>query len=96
MPTLPAKSTTPTSVLIHHLRRKRVNSTIYVDKFCINGNAILHVVDEATKFQAAQHLVLVTAESVWYALCRYWIDVYVGPPDLIMNDVSKQSVANSF
>lgn len=75
---------------------KEFNSTVYVDIFYIDGHAVLHVVDEATRFQAAQLLSTVTSENVWTALRRCWMDVYVGPPDMVIHDAGKQFVAHAF
>ena len=53
----------------------------------INGSPLLHVVDEATRFQAARWLSNgISAQYVWEALRMCWIDVYLGPPDLITHD----------
>ncbi|KAI1007325.1 hypothetical protein K3495_g906 [Podosphaera aphanis] len=65
------------------------NQTIYVDVIFIESNPVLHVVDEATRFQAAQFLKGQTTQDIWDALRCSWIDVYVGPPDLIVHDAAK-------
>eukprot|EP00171_Calliarthron_tuberculosum_P004960 IDg4960t1 len=53
------------------------NHTIYIDIFYIDGKPILHVVDEATRYQAARWLESASAESVWASLRLCWIDVYL-------------------
>lgn len=49
--------------------------TFYTSTTCLS----YHMVDEATRFQATWFLGKVSSESQWSALCRYWIDVYMGP-----------------
>lgn len=72
------------------------NHTIYVDVMYINGEPILHIVDEATKFQAARWLKDMSAISTWNAIRQCWIDVYVGPPDIIIHDSGSNFTANEF
>lgn len=52
----------------------------------IDGNPILHIVDEATRFQAARWLNNISARHTWDILRLCWIDVYIGPPDHIIHD----------
>ncbi|POS88122.1 hypothetical protein EPUL_001220 [Erysiphe pulchra] len=62
------------------------NYAIIVDIMYLEGNTpVLHVVDEATRYQAAQFLKSITAQSVWEALRRCWIVTYVSPLDLIIH-----------
>ena len=75
---------------------KQFNSTIYVDVLYINGRPVLHVVDEATNYQAARWLPNVAADTIWQALRLCWIDVYVGPPDVIAHDAGKGFIAGQF
>lgn len=75
---------------------KEFNHTVFVDIFYVNKKPVLHVVDEATRYQAARWLSNVTAESVWRAMRLCWIDVYLGPPDIVMHDAGKQFVARVF
>ena len=69
------------------------NHTIYVDVFYINGRPVLHVVDEATKYQAARWLPI-SASAIWQSHRACWIDVYVCPPDIIAHDAGKGFVAD--
>lgn len=75
---------------------KDFNHSIYADVFYIDGKPVLHVVDEATNFQAAKWLKDMQAETLWRALRMCWIDVYVGPPDLVVHDAGKNFMANAF
>lgn len=71
-------------------------STIYVDLFWIDKKTVLHVVDEATRYQAARWVPSVSAGKIWEALRLCWIDVYIGPPDVIAHDPGKFFLAESF
>lgn len=75
---------------------KDFNHTVYADIFYIDAKPILHVVDEATNYQAAQWLPTVSSQSLWRALRICWIDVYLGPPDVIVHDAGKNFMAESF
>lgn len=72
------------------------NHTIYADILYIENKPILHVVDKATRFQAAAWLMTVNAESLWIALRRCWIDIYLVPPDIIAHDAGKNFMSRSF
>lgn len=65
------------------------NSTIYVNLLWIDKKTILHVVDESTRYQAARWVPTVSAEALWKALYLCWIDVYMGPPDVIAHNTRK-------
>jgi hypothetical protein len=49
---------------------------------------VLHVVNKATRFQAARFLKDISIAHVWDTLRYIWIDTYVGPPDSIIHDAS--------
>ena len=61
------------------------NYSLVVDIMYIDG-PILHVVDQAIAFQAARWLQNISAKHVWETLRLCWIDVYTGPPDVIVHD----------
>ena len=62
----------------------------------IDSRPVLHVVDEATNYQAARWLSNVSADAIWQALRLCWIDVYVGPPDIITHDAGNGFTAGQF
>jgi hypothetical protein len=72
------------------------NYSIYVDVMYIDGDPILHVIDEATRFQAAKWLRDLSAKHTWETLQYYWMDTYLGPPDLITHDAGKNFVSKKF
>lgn len=62
------------------------NYQIVADIVQLNGRNVLHVIDVATSFQAAAFVRSLSAKDTWDALCRCWIYVYQGPPDIISHD----------
>lgn len=75
---------------------KDFNHTIYADIFYIEVKPVLHIVDEATYFQATRWLENVTSDTLWRALRLYWIYVYVGPPVIIAHDAGKNFMGAVF
>lgn len=72
------------------------NHTIVIDVLYIDDNPILQVVDEGTSFQAARWLTNMSASHTWDMLRLCWIDVYVGPPDVIVHDAGTNFDSNEF
>lgn len=72
------------------------NSCVIVNVMYINQKPVLHAVDEATAFQAARFMPNVQANTTWDLLRAMWIDMYIGPPDLIKTDAGKNFVADDF
>lgn len=75
---------------------KEFNNTVYADIFYIDKKPILHVADEATYLQSARCLKDMKVETLWMALRMCWIDVYLGPPDIIAHDAGKNFMAATF
>lgn len=73
------------------------NSEKIVDIMYLDDNRpVLHVIDTATAFQSARFLKSIDAKSTWDALRLCWIDIYNGPPDLIIHDAGKNFIASEF
>ncbi|RAL67593.1 hypothetical protein DID88_008346 [Monilinia fructigena] len=72
------------------------NYAIYVDVMYIAGEPVLHIVDEATRYQAARFLDNISAKHTFDTLRECWIDVYIGPPDYIIHDAGKNFVSKEF
>ncbi|KAI0997433.1 hypothetical protein K3495_g10752 [Podosphaera aphanis] len=72
------------------------NYRVVIDVMYINSRPVLHAVDEATSFQAARFLPNITAKTTWDTLRAMWIDMYVGPPDVIVTDAGKNFTAVEF
>ncbi|KIM93291.1 hypothetical protein OIDMADRAFT_138097 [Oidiodendron maius Zn] len=71
------------------------NWSIIVDVVYIDDKPVLHVVDEATSFQAARFLPDMSAKAAWDTLRLCWIDTYQGPPDNIVTDAGKNKYLSS-
>lgn len=72
------------------------NHSIYVDVMYIDEHPLLHVVDEATRFQAARWLTNFSSSNVWNALGTCWIDSYLGPPEIINHDAGTNFTSSEF
>ena len=72
------------------------NYCIVVDIVHLEGKPTLHVVDEATAFQAAKFIPDFAASTVWEALETCWINTYLGPPDFIVTDAGTNFVGTKF
>ena len=62
----------------------------------IDNNPILHVVDKATRYQAAKWLQNVSSKHTWDILRLCWIDCYLSPPNFIRHDAGKNFVSREF
>ena len=62
------------------------NYCIIVDIFYIDGRPVLHIIDEATRYQAGRWLKDVSSKTVWEAIQECWINTYLGPPDMMAID----------
>ncbi|POS82824.1 hypothetical protein EPUL_005094 [Erysiphe pulchra] len=72
------------------------NHSIFIDVMYIDGSPALHVFDEATRFQAAKWLKKMSSQHLWESLRTCWIDVYLGPPDLINHDAGTNFTSHEF
>ena len=72
------------------------NYNIVVDVLYIENRPTLHIVDEATRFQAGRFLKDISAKHTWETLRTCWIDTYLGPPDLITHDAGKNFASKEF
>ncbi len=77
------------------------NFNIIVDIFYIEvkieiNKSILHLINEATRFQADKWLKDITTRHVWNQLRFCWIDIYLESFDLITLNASKQFIVREF
>ncbi len=61
-----------------------------MDIMYIDSMPVLHIVDEATRFSAAQFLANIGTKAIWDALLRCWATVYTGLPNRILVDQGSQ------
>lgn len=72
------------------------NHSIFVDILYIDEQLVLHIVNEATRFQAARFLPNMNSTSTWETLRECWIDAYLGPPDIINHDAGNKFTSTEF
>ena len=74
------------------------NCSIIIDIMYLDTprRPVLHVIDEATRFQAAKFLKNISSSTIWNALRKCWIDTYLGPPDMVTTDSGTQFTAPLF
>ncbi|KHJ33787.1 hypothetical protein EV44_g3595 [Erysiphe necator] len=75
---------------------RNFNSCVYIDVLYIDEKQVLQVVDEATCVQAARWLKSMNAQEAWNSLRNCWIDVYLGPPDVIVHDAGTNFTGKEF
>ncbi|KAI0995382.1 hypothetical protein K3495_g12800 [Podosphaera aphanis] len=79
-----------------HFAMMSILTIRYTLMLCTSDSPLLHVVDEATRFQAAKWLRNMSSQHVWNTLQICWIDVYLGPPDMINHDAGRNFVSSEF
>ena len=72
------------------------NSCVTGDIMYINGKPLLHVVDEATRYQAGRWLKDMSAKNLWEKFQECWINTYLGPPDWFIHDAGTNFMAKEF
>src|ERR1700712_5218527 len=65
---------------------RNFNYTIIVDIFMVDGEYVLHVVDEATAFQSGEFVKDMSADAAWKALLSCWFLTLQGYSDRIAHD----------
>lgn len=64
----------------------RFNERIIVDIMYIDGDPILHIIDEGTHFNAARFLPDVGTDTIWKTILLSWTSIYTGMPHRILVD----------
>ena len=72
------------------------NFEIIIDIFHLESRPILHIIDEATSFQAARFLKDQSTKTVWNTIKECWIDTYLGPPEAIRHDAGTNFASAEF
>lgn len=75
---------------------KDFNHSIYVDIMTLEKKPVLHIVDEASRYQATKWLPTVSSAAIWRSLRLAWIDAFLGPPDLIVTDAANALTSEAF
>ncbi len=63
------------------------NYKIIVDVIYLDRKHVLHTIDTITAFHSGRFLNNMSAKETWDGLRQYWIDTYLGPPDIITHNV---------
>lgn len=71
------------------------NPIVAIDIVKIEGHNVLHNVDENTYLGAASIVSSMRSKTVWKALLKCWILVYLGPPDFLRVDQGSRFVSSS-
>ena len=72
------------------------NFRIIVNIIYINQRAVLYAVNKAIIFQAVRFLPNITAAIIWDILRAIQIDIYIGPPDIIITDAGTNFINKEF
>lgn len=64
----------------------RFNERIIIDIMYIDGDPILHIVDEGTHFSAARFLPNARTDTIWSTILSSWSAIYTGMPHRILVD----------
>jgi hypothetical protein len=72
------------------------NHEIFVDVLYLISLSVLQIVDQATFFQGARFLPLITAYDTWQTLKELWIDIYQGPPNIVIYNTSTNFAFQEF
>lgn len=68
----------------------RFNERILIDIMVLEGDPVLHIVDDATKFSAARFLPDVSTDTIWRMIVECWASIYTGLPNRILTDQGSQ------
>ena len=64
----------------------RFNERIMIDVMYLDGEPVLHMIDEGTHFSAAQFLPNISTQTIWTTIIQSWATIYTGLPHRIMVD----------
>ena len=79
----------------------RFNQTLLMDIMYLEdqknrSHPVLHIIDEATHFQAATFLKKCDVQTVWIAFLKIWASIYVGFPESLLVDQGSVFVADEW
>ena len=70
----------------------KLDAKVYVDFMYIEVAPVLHLVDNATHFNAAQFVESLTTESVWGTIHKLQATVYTGLPNTLFMTAYKSEI----
>jgi len=62
----------------------------------INGSLVLHIINKATRYQAARWLQNISVKYTWDILQTYWINTYLRPPEYITYNANRNFISKEF
>lgn len=68
----------------------RFNERIFFDIMVLDGDPVLHIVDDGTKFSAARFLPDVSTDTIWKTIVECWSSIYTDLPNRILTDQGSQ------
>ena len=68
----------------------RFNERLLIDIMYLEGKAVLHIVDEGTRFSAARFVSDVSTMTIWKTVITCWATIYTGLPRKILVDQGSQ------
>lgn len=66
------------------------NEKVLLDIMYLDGDTVLHIIDEGTKFSAAQFLPSISTDEIWETLVKRRAPLYTGLPNKILTDQGSQ------
>ena len=70
------------------------NAEVVVNVMYLDSKPVLHIVNNATVFQAARFLRDMAAATVWETLQLCWLNVYTDLSDLIIHDAGTNLIVS--
>lgn len=64
-------------------------------KFSIDADPVLGIIDEGSKFSAAQLLRNMSTVNLWKAIIQWWVDIYTSQTNRILTKQASQLGVNS-
>jgi hypothetical protein len=72
------------------------NHEIFVNVLYLIFLPVLQIVNQATFFQEARFLLLITAYNTWQTLRKLWIDIYQSPSNIVTYDTGTNFAFQKF
>ena len=74
----------------------KFNYLVYVDIMYLDGKPTLHIINSATAFRATRFIKDMSTHKVWNTLYACWIDVYLGPLNMVVHNARKNFTSKEF
>ena len=74
----------------------KFNYSVIVDMLYLEGKPILQVVNSTILFQVARFLKDMKVKTVWDTIQEYWINIYLGSPNIIITNTGINFIGTDF